>query len=71
MRMTKKVKEEIDELISEGVDVFLARWENAYPETNGEAEAQKKLERMEKIADFVRKRLKLEVFDPNKMGWNQ
>lgn len=71
MRMTKKVKEDIEELISEGVDVFLARWENAYPETMEETKAQKKLEHMEKIADFVRKRLKLEVFDPNKMGWNQ
>ena len=70
MRMTKKVKEEIDELISEGVDGFLARWENSYPETSQEAEAEKKYDRMEKIAEFLRKRLKLELFDPNEMGWN-
>jgi len=70
-RMTKKVKEEIDELISEGLDVFLARWENQYPDTKEETQAQKKLERMEKVADLIRKRLQIPDFDPAEMGWTE
>tara|TARA_R110001592_G_scaffold152744_2_gene380462 strand:+ start:154 stop:381 length:228 start_codon:yes stop_codon:yes gene_type:complete len=70
-RMTKKVKAEIDEIISEGLDVFLARWENQYPDTNGETQAKKKLDRMEKVADLIRERLKIPDFDPAEMGWTE
>lgn len=70
-RMTKKVKEEIDELISEGLDVFLARWENQYPDTKEETQAEKKYDRMALVADLIRKRLKIADFDPAKMGWTE
>ena len=68
-RITKKIKEDMDELISEGVDVFLARWENCQDE-NEAKKAEKKLEHMEKIADLIRKRLKISLFDPSEMGWD-
>lgn len=70
-RMTKNVKTEIDELISEGLDVFLARWENQYPDTHHEAEAEKKYDRMALVADLIRERLKIADFDPAEMGWTE
>ena len=69
--MTKEVKEEIDELISVGLDVFLARWEmNGYPDIP-RTQAEKKYDRMALVAELIRERLKIPDFDSAKMGCNE
>lgn len=69
MRLTKAVKQLIDELISEGLDVFLARWENADEDKADELEA--KYDLMCDIAQEVGRRLKIPEFDPSQMGWTE
>lgn len=56
MRMTKKVKEEIDELLHEGLDVFLARWERT-----DKLKDELRYDRMCEIVEFLSERLNLGV----------
>jgi len=63
MRVTKSIRELMDEIINEGTDVFLARWENADEDTAAELEA--KYDLMCDIAQEMRRRLKIPDFDPS------
>jgi len=54
--MTKKVKEQIDELLQEGLIYFLAKYENT-----GEEKDLEKLNEMEQISDYLYKKLNLNV----------
>lgn len=54
MRLTKAVKEDICELLQEGLDVFLARWERT-----DNPEDEMKYDHMCEIVLFLSKRLNL------------
>lgn len=57
-RLTKAVKQDVSDLIHEGLIHYLAKWENADPEDEEETEAR--YDRMAEVVEFIEKRFKID-----------
>ena len=57
-RLTNAVKQDISDLIHEGLIYYLSKWENADPEDEEQAEA--KYDRMAEVVSFIEKRFKID-----------
>jgi len=56
-RLSNAVKDDISDLIHEGLIYYLSKWENSNPEDEAGAEA--KYDRMAEVVEFIERRFKI------------